>query len=584
MSKLSENKFLMDEWDYEKNNAIDLHPEKLLYKSNKNAWWKCVRGHSWQMEIYRRTEGRNCPYCANKRVLIGYNDLRTLLPKIAKEWHFEKNEGIDLFDCVVGSAKKVWWRCSDCGYEWIASIRSRTQRHSGCPECAKVERGKTRCKTNLRNGVSLNDPKLLEEWDYERNANEPSDYLPGSNEKVWWKCKKCGYRWASRVANRAILSRGCPCCANKVVVPGRNDLATTHPELAKEWHPSKNGRLSPSQVLAGSARKVWWLCPKGHEYKASLLHRGHGTNCPICNSGRQTSFAEQAIFYYVKQVFPDAENRVVGIIGRRMELDIYIPSQKIAIEYDGVFWHNASTFQRELSKYNECRRRGIKLHRIKEGKLSDSREAADYAWHMDNLEDKNQLSMMIRHILDKLDPRSNFGTRKRITDIHSPVNVDVKRDEFKIRRYMQDLKSESLVEHCPGLVKEWNYEKNEGLTPQMFKPASTQKVWWLCKVCKNEWEAEIYHRAKEGTGCPVCYRKRNRSGNHPEAKKIFQYSKDWELIRGWSSIAEASRTLQINGSNISMCAKHMRSLAGGFHWEYHELKNVIRQPDLFDSP
>lgn len=582
MSKLSENKSLMDEWDYEKNNAIGLHPEKLLHKSNKSAWWKCVRGHSWQMEIYRRTEGRNCPYCANKRVLIDYNDLKTLFPKIVKEWHYEKNEGIAPFECVVGSAKKVWWRCLDCKHEWIASIRSRTQRLSGCPECAKAERGKTRRKTNLKNGVSLNDPKLLEEWDYERNVNRPSEYLPGSNEKVWWKCKKCGYRWEARVANRAISSRGCPCCANKVVVPGKNDLVTTHPELSKEWHPSKNGRLSPSQVLAGSARKVWWLCPKGHEYEASLLHRGHGTNCPICNSGRQTSFAEQAIFYYVKQVFPDAENRVAGIIGRRMELDIYIPSQKIAIEYDGELWHNGATLQRELFKYKECRRLGIKLHRIKEGKLSDLREAADYAWHMDNLEDKNQLSMMIRHILDKLDPLANFWTRRRITDIHSLVDIDVKRDEFKIRRYMQDLKSENLLGYCPELAKEWHYEKNNGLTPQMFKPGSTQKVWWLCRVCGHEWEAGIYHRAKGKTGCPACYRKRNRSGSHPESKKIFQYSKDWVLVREWDSIADASHALKINGSNISMCAKHMRSFAGGFRWEYHELKDVTLQPDLFD--
>ena len=342
--KLSENTTLMAEWDYEKNNLIGLFPDKLQHKSHKKAWWKCAQGHSWQMEIYYRTDGRACPFCTNKRVWIGFNDLTTLYPEIAKEWHPEKNIGLNIFDFVIGSAQKIWWKCSACKYEWEAEIRHRIQRNSGCPECAKIKRGQTRRESNLKNGTPLNDPLLLSEWDYEKNIDFPENYLPGSNEVVWWKCSKCHYNWKAKISNRAILKRGCPCCANKVAVAGVNDLATTNPELAKEWHPQKNGTLTPQQVLAGSARKIWWICPKGHEYQASLLHRGHGTNCPVCNSGRQTSFAEQAFFYYIKQIFPDAESRVTGIIGRRMELDIYIPSPKIAIEYDGEFWHKTDDF------------------------------------------------------------------------------------------------------------------------------------------------------------------------------------------------------------------------------------------------
>ena len=91
-------------------------------------------------------------------------------------------------------------------------------------------------------------------------------------------------------------------------------------ELAKEWHPTANGTLTPQQVTIGSGKKVWWLCPRGHSYKASVMHRGHGTNCPDCNSGRQTSFAEQAVFYYIKQVYPDAISRCSDILPGRMEL------------------------------------------------------------------------------------------------------------------------------------------------------------------------------------------------------------------------------------------------------------------------
>ena len=573
----------MSEWDYEKNSAIGLSPEKLLSQSNKKAWWKCREGHSWKMEIYHRSNGRKCPYCSNKRVLVGYNDLYTLYPDIAKEWNSEKNAGMNIYDFVIGSAKKVWWKCLHCYHEWQASIRSRTQRNSGCPECAKIKRGQTRHKTELANGEPLNDPILLAEWDYEKNEFGPKNYLPGSNEPVYWKCQTCGYGWKAKISNRTKLKRGCPYCANKVAVAGKNDLATTHPDLAKEWHPTKNGKLTPQQVLAGSAKKVWWLCSVGHEYQASLLHRGHGTNCPICNSGRQTSFAEQAVFYYIRKVFPDAQSRAQGIIGRRMELDIFIPSQKLAIEYDGVFWHKTEKVEIERYKYQECHAKQIKLWRGKEGDLSNSRETADECWHMENLDNKRNLSMMIRLLLDKLDPRSNMWTRKTLS-MRSPVDIDVERDEFLIRTYMQNLKTDSLAELHLDLSAEWDYEKNAPLTPRMFKPGSTQKVWWKCLTCGHEWQTGIYQRARGKTRCPVCYRRQNRGGGHAEAKKIYQYSKDWELIRMWDCISEASRCLKINSSNISMCAKHERPFAGGFRWEYNELglKNY-EQPNLFDE-
>ena len=293
--KLADDADLLRSWDYDKNSIIGLSPETLKSKSNKKAWWKCPKGHSWQREIYRQSEKRTCPYCCNKQVLVGYNDLCTLFPDIAKEWDSEKNLGKDICTYVKGSSQRIWWICSKCHHSWITSIRARTLRGSGCPQCAKKQRVKTKNETFLHKRGCLNIPLLLKEW-HPKNPAPPENFTRASNEMVWWQCSKCQYEWQAKISNRSILGRGCPCCANKAVVPGKNDLATTHPELSKEWHPTKNGTLRPNQVLAGSAAKVWWLCPKGHEYRASLLHRGHGTGCPECNSGRQTSFAEQAIF------------------------------------------------------------------------------------------------------------------------------------------------------------------------------------------------------------------------------------------------------------------------------------------------
>lgn len=402
-------------------------------------------------------------------------------------------------------------------------------------------------------------PKLLEEWDYEANRDLlPEQVTSGSNKSVGWICSKCGYQWNAKILNRTN-GRGCPLCAGRVVVLGVNDLATTHPELSKEWDYEKNFDLTPQNVTHGMCKKVWWLCPKGHSYSATILHRTSGTNCPICNSGRQTSFAEQAFFFYIKKVYPDTINRYTDIFDNGMELDIYIPSIKTAIEYDGVFWHH-NRREREERKYQICQKNGIKLIRIKEGKDMDCTGIADWIFHADNLGNKDILNGLIINVIREL---------KMWTTLHStcPVSVNVLRDEFKIRKYMTDLKSGSLEELRPDLAKEWYYEKNGNLRPLMFPLGSSQKVWWQCSTCGYIWQASISHRAK-GTGCNVCYRKNNRGGNHVESKKIYQYSIDGEFIKEWDCISEASRELKINSSNISMCAKRQRDNAGGYRWEY----------------
>ena len=186
-----------------------------------------------------------------------------------------------------------------------------------------------------------NKEYLLQEWDYELNKDfDIKTILTGSHTIVWWKCSKCGYKWQIAIRNRVNGSH-CPCCINKVAVEGINDLTTTHPEIAKEWHPTKNETLTAKDITYGSNKKVWWICPQGHEYKATIGHRTseNGTNCPICNSGRQTSFAEQAVYYYVKKLYPDAINRYKAEFLGRMELDVFIPSINYAIEYDGEAWH-----------------------------------------------------------------------------------------------------------------------------------------------------------------------------------------------------------------------------------------------------
>ncbi len=566
MSRISENSDLMKWWDEVANADNGLFADKLSVGSNKIAHWRCSNGHKWSDVIHKFVKRLRCPICCNKRVLRGVNDLPTLFPNLAKEWDEEANAGLDIHSFVIGSAKIVGWKCSKCGNKWRASIRQRTQRKTGCDKCALEIRVKSRITTMLDKGKCLADYPIADEWNYEKNEGmSPSQFLSGSNVSVWWKCPACSFEWKAKIANRTLLNRGCPCCTNKVVVAGINDLNTTHPQLSAEWHTVKNGELKSSMVTYGSGKKVWWLCPNGHSYKTSILHRAHGTMCPHCNSGRQTSFAEQAFYFYIKKIFPDAISRCKGILPKRMELDIYIPSQNLAIEYDGSFWHKGSS-KRDFEKYEYCKEAKIKLIRVSE--VEKTEIAADEFYTMSNLDKRKNLSLLIQHVIDRLDSQSNFLLRRNPRQYHSNVHVNLNRDQFEIQRMLVIREEDSLACLFPILSKEWHPTKNELLTPCNVKPGSDLKVWWKCSECGHEWRTAISHRVNN-TGCPACYRKRIRTYS-PNGKKIYQFDEDKNLIREWESISEAGRVLGINSSNISMCAKGIRAHAGGFIWRYEE--------------
>lgn len=496
---------------------------------------------------------------------IGINDLETTFPSIAKDWDYTKNVGSPK-DYTYRSMYKARWKCSICGHEWIANIRDRVKsRHQLCPKCTLLKRSQNRHERELKQRGGISDPFLLKEWDYERNKKGPEEYTPKSNESVYWVCSKCGYRFEAKINNRAIRL-SCACCKGKKVVEGINDLATTHPNLAAEWHPTKNGELKPINVSYGRATKVWWICPEGHVYQASIPHRSSGTNCPICNAGRQTSFAEQAVYYYVKKVFPDAISRYKDIFSNSMELDIYTPSIKLAIEYDGEAWHRANKLDREKKEYQICQEHGIKLLRLKE-KMSDEFwfTADEFLSIEGNLYEHNQLEKVIRLLLDKIDPETNMWTRRNPLAFHSKVDINLQRDGNEIRSYMKIMKTGSLAQKHPALAKEWHPLKNGDISPNKVKPHSDIVVWWICPDCGNEYKASIGHRVY-GTGCPKCGI--IKSALKRSKQVVMLNPTTQEEIKVFNSISEASRVLGINSSNITSVCKEQRQKAGGYIWKY----------------
>lgn len=343
------------------------------------------------------------------------------------------------------------------------------------------------------NAYVFDNARLIAEWDWEENEKrglDPHKLSLGSGKRASWICSN-GHRWDSDIYHRARRGSNCPYCSNKKILAGFNDLQSQRPELMSEWDYETN-TIDPSTVAVKSNKAVTWVCPKGHKYQKAIFRRVAGEDCPTCSKALRTSFPEQCFYYYIKKIYPDAINSYKEIFGQRMELDIYIPSIKTGIEYDGFYWHDKNSLPREIKKYNICKEQQIRLFRIKEEASAKNRGVADRTWYIPKNCKDQLLNFYIIDFLNHL----TFWSRNL-------PDVNVARDRADILEYKSLRLKDSLAFLFPRIAEEWHPTKNGKLTPDLFSPGSSESVWWLCPQCGYEWQAPIVNRTK-GHGCDRC--------------------------------------------------------------------------------
>ena len=540
-----DNAKLMAEWNWERN--TDATPSQLTLGSHKKVWWKCSKGHEWLAEVYSRNSRNGCPYCVGKKVLRGYNDLLTINQSLAKEWDYEKNDGLTPGDVTPNSNKKVWWKCSK-GHEWQVSINNRSN-GNGCPYCAgqKVIKGE--------NDLQTGNPTLAKEWHYEKNNGlTPRDVTPNSGQKTWWRCSK-GHEWRATINDRS-RGRGCPICNSErhtsfpeyaivyylkkyglevihsfrekgyeldVYIPSKkiaieydgylwhknkmkqeleknykcakdgiklyrireglpllndssidyvvqrnqenlskilklllseitetiveidlkrdaiaienlreftekeNSLLFSNPEMAKEWNFERNGHLKPEHFAANSNKKVWWKCSQGHEWQATIADRNCGKGCPYC-AGQKVIIGENDLQTINPSLVKEWNyEKNIGLM----------PTDVMPNSSQKVWW--------------KCSQR--------------------HEWQA-RIADRNQ-GRGCPYCAGK-----------------------------KVLKGFNDLQTVN-----PTIAKQWDYKKNNKLTPADVTPNSHIKVWWKCSQ-GHEWQATIAHRNR-GSGCPVCKKQKN---------------------------------------------------------------------------
>lgn len=268
------NPKLASEWNH---NLNTLPIQEVSASSNKKAWWICPVGedHVWEATINSRNQGNKCPFCSNRKVLPGFNDLASSeYALVISQWHPTKNKPLEPTIISPSSNKKVWWMCS-AEHEWEAIVANRTKKGSGCPKCPK-NTGSIKMKP-----VS-SDAILARDW-HEDNVKSPKDVTLGSSYKALWQCHVSeDHVWEASIANR-VRGSGCPVCSGQKIITGVNDLASDarFKAIAEQWH--SDNTLNPTEISAGTTVKAKWNCENGHLWESSIYSRIYmGQGCPEC--------------------------------------------------------------------------------------------------------------------------------------------------------------------------------------------------------------------------------------------------------------------------------------------------------------
>lgn len=543
-------------------------------------------GLSVRLAIHLSPWGKSSAVNAMKHRPPPEFSLGSLYREVAASWDPEKNSPLTPFDVRPKSNKMVWWRCGN-GHSWQAVVATRTN-GSGCPYCA----GR---KPTRKHNLLVAFPDIAKEWHPIRNGSlTPSDITPKSNRQVWWRCSE-GHEWRSKLSNRTALGQGCPFCAGNRPTK-QNNFATLYPDLLSQWHWDKNAGIDPARIAPKSHKKVWWFCQYGHEWTATVAHRTGGTGCPYC--APHTSRLELRLYAELKTLLDDIKwrNKLDDL-----EVDLYWPVEKIAIEIDGYPWHR-DTEARDRRKSRALARKGIRFFRLRDSRLPLLEES-------DLQFDGNEPHLLvINRLLTALLPSLGDDTTQR-------VQKYVMSGKYRNEQFYQTLLSclpgpvpeYSLTHQRPDLAKEWHPRKNGALLPHMFSVASGYVAWWKCER-QHAWRAAINNRTTRSTGCPFCSGRYATSQNNlavynPSLAKEWHQDNNgaltpsdvtpksnrkvwWRCARG--HIYEASVKNRSNGRGCPYCANkrpsHEYNLSVLFPrlaMEWEQEKNGDKKPEDF---
>lgn len=376
--------------------------------------------------------------------------------------------------------------------------------------------------------LSQSHPHLAAFWHYKKNCGYgPEDFSYGSTTEVWWICERFSDHIfqkdiAHYVSQAARKYRGCPYCASRK--PFRTNWLHSYARIAKEFHPTKNGKLTPKHVVAGSEIPCYWLCPdKGHVYRLAPAKRvRQGQNCPKCNLRVRADLRK----------YPKAMK--MFDIKKNKEIDFTSVAPT-----DRIWWR--------------CHK--AKDHVFKAGFYKHNRPEPQCPFCANKKPSSTNNLAMDKRLAKEFHPTKNGSLKpKNLTQgCHIKIWWKCKKGpdhEWQAEVYSRNkgtncpfcahfrLSATNALSAHPKVARDFHPTKNGHLQPDTVLATSQKKVYWLCSECGLGWKMSPYRRIVAGVGCRECKRAETGSG-FLSARQKTQILKQLRKNTPAAKIAEA---------------------------------------------
>lgn len=332
------NKKHNNKYDYSKVNYINSQTKVCIICPEHGEFWQTPAAH---------IRGNACPLCSNKKRGIKTTSTEILIKKYLKvhqnKYSYKKTE-------YINPQTKIIITCPIHGdFEQLPYAHLNGQ---GCPKC---------------NGKFLNTSDIIH--NFKCIHGDRYDYskveYKGSKEKVCIICPEHGEFW--QTPYKHLQGQKCPLCANQ-----SKKLDSQHYiDKANQIHQYK---YIYNNDINGYNSKITIICPIHGEFNQNSTNHLQGCGCPKCSN--TISQGEDMIKNYIESLNFNVISKNRDILNGK-ELDIYITEKKIAIEFDGLRWHNeqfGKDCNYHLNKTIECEKKGIRLIHIFEDEWRDKQE------------------------------------------------------------------------------------------------------------------------------------------------------------------------------------------------------------------
>lgn len=404
---------------------------------------------------------------------------------------------------------------------------------------------------------------------------ELSKYKSGSHKKMDWKCSFCGNMWTTEIRVRAQKGCGCPHCNNGDPIsldkPARRapqkvkreySLGYLYPELAEMWDNDKN-EYSAFDYKPRSAEEVHWVCQRcGHEFVSAISEVAATVHkCPKCALGFSSSFGEQLIYFACVEAYGKEEVRQRDT-SLGFEIDVFIPSENLGIEYGAWHWHKDRQDE-DIAKIASMKEQGIDILCVYDG--------------FETYQDAFNEPIAHAHKIFSKASREDYEELRDYLAAHlsiGRIDWELVADKAKAAMHEKKIPYEKTLEgKYPNVVDEWDYEKNYPITPDAVAAYSVQKYFFRCGK-GHSYLAMSKHKANRHDGCPICRHVMIQPGVNSFAAENPQLMPYWD----WDKNDEDPDSIA-PVSSMTKKEWHWRCPECQYEWETKQSFSIMKKQD-----